>query len=184
MKLIKKALGASAAFAIVALSSPPARAEKTFHIVSPGLLWGVTKQLNDAPAWGALGGELTYSYVFKTRNLFMGLGAFGQAQTVGFHHFRAAAGPQMTFTLAGLEVGPYIETAKDTYATTVGVHASPFFTLGVFSVAFRAAIPLTTTTEGTRYGVDLGAIFTLKLPFAPGEELGHLPIVWMITADP
>lgn len=147
--------------------------------MSPGFLWGVSKQLNDEPAWGALGGELTYAYIFKVKDNFVGLGAFGQASSVGFHHMRFAVGPQFTYAVAGLELGPYIETRKDAYATTIGLQASPFLTLGVISAAFRAGIPLTTTSEGNKYGVDLGAVFTIKLPFAPGEPLGYVPIAWM-----
>jgi hypothetical protein len=173
-----KGLTASAALAVLASSSPAAGADKTFHIISPGFLWGVTKQLNDAPAWAALGGELTYAYI-EHHGDFVGFGAFAQVQSVGFHHLRAAVGPQVTYAVFGLELGPYIETAKDRYATTIGLQASPFITVGVLSAAFRAGIPLAATTEGTRYGVDLGAVFTLKLPFAPSEELGHLPIFWM-----
>jgi hypothetical protein len=184
MNLFRKALGVSVAFAAIALSPREARADKTFHIISPGFLWGVTKQLNDAPTWGALGGELTYTYIFEHRGNFIGAGAFCQVQTVGFHHLRAAVGPQIAFWFAGLELGPYIETAKDTYATTFGLHASPFVTLGVFSVAFRAGIPIAPASGENRYGVDLGAVFTLKLPFAPGEEVGYIPILWFFAARP
>jgi hypothetical protein len=184
MKRFGKALWVSVAFAAIALSSREARADKKFHIISPGFLWGVTKQLNDAPTWAALGGELTYTYIFERGGNLIGAGAFGQVQTVGFHHLRAAVGPQLTFWVAGLELGPYIETAKDTYATTYGLHASPFITAGVFSVAFRAGIPLAPASNENRYGVDLGAVFTLKLPFAPGEEAGHLPIAWFFAVRP
>jgi hypothetical protein len=163
----------------IALLSPSASADESHHILSPGFLWGVSKQLNDAPAWGALGGELVYAYVWKPEETFVGIGAFTQVQTVGFHHLRAAVGPQVTYSYFGLELGPYVETGKDIYATTVGLQASPFVTVGVLSAAFRAGIPLATTSEGTRYGVDLGAVFTLKLPFSPSSKVGYIPIAWM-----
>jgi hypothetical protein len=183
MRRFQKLLGISAAFTAIALSAPDARADQKFHIISPGFLWGITKQLNDEPAWGALGAELTYAHIFEHNHRLVGVGAFAQVQTVGFHHLRGAVGPQATYSIFGVEVGPYIEAGKDTYGTTIGFQASPFITLGVFSAAFRAAIPLTTTSAGDRYGVDLGAVFTLKLPFAPSEPLGYLPIAWMALVE-
>jgi hypothetical protein len=184
-RLTKKTKGlvVSAAFAAIALSAPAARAEKRFHIISPGFLWGVTKQLNDAPAWGAVGGELTYAYLFYQGEQWAGVGAFAQAQTVGFHHLRAALGPQVTYAIGGLELGPYIEAGEDAYATTIGLHASPFVTVGLASAALRVGIPVATTSEGARYGVDLGVVFTLKLPFAPTERLGYLPIAWIVEVE-
>lgn len=178
MRSLKKALAAAVGFGLAALASPAARASDTYHVLSPGFLWSITKQINDEPAWGGIGGELTYSVLSGSGHRLAGFGAFAQVQTVGFHHMRAAVGPQFMYSVAGIELGPYIETAKDDYATTVGVQASPFVSVGVLSAAFRAGIPITTTSEGTRYGVDLGAVFTLKLPFAPGEELGYVPVAW------
>jgi hypothetical protein len=70
-----------------------------------------------------------------------------------------------------VEVGPYLEEGSGKRATSVGVHASPFVSLGFFSAALRIAVPLGTLTPGDPYGIDVGLVCAIKMPIPLDGQL-------------
>jgi len=139
------------------------------NFVSVGPIFGFTGHL-DTPVTGMLGVEL--SYVRYPASAFrFGIGGFAQAQTVGFAHGRFAFGPQFNFMMFGAEIGAFLEEGIDKRATTVGLHASPFVSLGFFSAALRIAVPIGTLTEGQPHGIDLGLVGAIKLPIPLDGQL-------------
>lgn len=145
---------------VVVIPREPKQQAKNF--VSAGPIFGFTTHL-DSDVTGILGLELSYvRYPYAAFGF--GMGAFAQAQTVGFNHARYAFGPQFNFMMFGAEVGAYLEEGSGKRAMTVGVHASPFVSLGFFSAALRLAVPIGTLTEGEPYGIDLGLVCAIKIP--------------------
>jgi len=163
----RAALAASAAL-IAALVAREAAADEgsagqSHHFLAPGVLAGFTGHL-DAPALGALGIEVAYTY-YPMKPYTLGVGAFAQAQSVGLQHLRAALGAQVNFAFGGVELGAAIEQGKDGKATTFGVQLAPFVSIGWVSAAFRIGLPVAALVDGAdRYAVDLGLITTVKIP--------------------
>ena len=71
----------------------------------------------------------------------------------------------------GAEVGAYLEEGTSNRAMTVGIHASPFVSLGFFSAALRLAVPIGTLNSGQPYGIDLGLVCALKVPIPLDGQL-------------
>jgi len=94
-----------------------------------------------------------------------GVGAFAQVESVGFDHVRAATGAQGSFLFFGGELGFFIEGASKVRATTVGIQASPFVSIGFFSIGFRMGFPLAAVSSGPKYATNLGLSLALKWPF-------------------
>lgn len=132
------------------------------HYISPGVLAGASGHL-DSPVFGALGVDATYVYYPGTPFLF-GVGAFLQAQSVGFDHFRAALGPQFNLWIFGAEIGPYVELGAADKATTFGIQVTPFVSAGFASVGLQLGLPLAQLSSGDKYDVDIGFIATVKVP--------------------
>jgi hypothetical protein len=139
------------------------------NFVSVGPLFGFTGHL-DTPVSGILGFEISYVR-YPTTAFNFGIGGFAQAQTVGFDHGRFAFGPQFNFMMFGTELGAYLEESVGERATTVGLHASPFVSLGFFSAALRIGIPLGTVSEGKPYDIDLGLVCAIKMPIPLDGQL-------------
>lgn len=158
----------SSAKPVVVLPRESSR-QQAKNFVSIGPIFGFTGHL-DTPVTGILGAELSYVR-YPGAAFRFGIGGFAQAQTVGFTHARFAFGPQFNFMMFGAEVGAYLEEGAGKYATTVGVHASPFVSLGFFSAAFRLAVPLGTLTEGDSYDIDLGLVCAIKMPIPLDGQL-------------
>jgi len=139
-------------------------AQQAKNFVSVGPIFGFTSHIDiESQTTGILGLELSYvRYPYSAFRF--GMGGFAQAQTVGFNHARYAFGPQFNFMMFGAEVGAFLEEGSGKRAMTVGVHASPFVSLGFFSAALRIAVPIGTLTEGEPYGIDLGLVFAIKMP--------------------
>jgi hypothetical protein len=147
--------------------STPKQQAKSFIGVGP--IFGFTKHIG-APVQGVLGLELSYvRYPYASYGF--GIGGFVQAQTVGFDHGRFAFGPQFNFMMFGAEVGAYVEEASGNRAMTVGLHASPFVSIGFFSAALRIAVPIGTLNAGDPYGIDLGLVCAAKLPIPLDGQL-------------
>lgn len=145
----------------------PKQQAKNFIGVGP--IFGFSKHIG-APVTGVLGIELSYvRYPYAAYGF--GIGGFAQAQTVGFDHGRFAFGSQFNFMMFGAEVGAYLEEGSGNRAMTVGLHASPFVSVGFFSAAMRIAVPLGTLTAGDPYGIDLGLVFAAKLPIPLDGQL-------------
>ncbi|HRI67788.1 MAG TPA: hypothetical protein PK156_26305 [Polyangium sp.] len=139
------------------------------NFVSVGPIFGFTSHI-DSEVTGALGLELSYvRYPYAAFGF--GMGGFVQAQTVGLNHARYAFGPQFNFMMFGAEVGAYVEEGTGARAMTVGVHASPFVSLGFFSAALRLAVPIGTLNAGQPYGIDLGLVCALKVPIPLDGQL-------------
>lgn len=139
------------------------------NFIGVGPIFGFTKHIG-APVTGVLGIELSYvRYPYAAYGF--GIGGFAQAQTVGFDHGRFAFGSQFNFMMFGAEVGAYLEEGHGNRAMTVGLHASPFVSIGFFSAAMRIAVPLGTLTAGDPYGIDLGLVFAAKLPIPLDGQL-------------
>jgi hypothetical protein len=132
------------------------------HYISPGILAGATGHL-DSPVFGALGLDATYTFYPDTPFLF-GVGAFLQAQSVGFDHFRAALGPQFNLWIFGAELGAYVELGQEEKATTFGLQVAPFVSAGFVSVALQLGLPVAQLSSGEKYDVDVGFIATVKVP--------------------
>ncbi|MDI1450477.1 hypothetical protein [Polyangium sp. 6x1] len=139
------------------------------NFVGLGPLFGITGHTDDAVA-GALGFELSYVR-YPVEAFAFGLGAFAQAQSVGFTHGRWAFGPQINFMMFGAEIGAYLEEGYGKRATTIGLHASPFVSIGFFSAALRIGVPVSAFSEGTPYGLDLGLICAIKAPIPLDGQL-------------
>ncbi|UQA58464.1 hypothetical protein [Polyangium aurulentum] len=178
--LFAAAAGASAAepapapapAATPTLAAPTVAPRQARNFVGVGPIFGITGH-TDMPIAGVLGVELSYVH-YPTQAFIFGLGGFAQAQTVGFSHGRWAIGPQINFMMFGAEIGAYVEEASGARATTLGLHASPFVSLGFFSAAFRLAVPVGTMSEGEPYALDLGLVCAIKLPLALDGELFHM----------
>ncbi|MDI1433406.1 hypothetical protein [Polyangium sorediatum] len=139
------------------------------NFVGLGPLFGITGH-TDGTISGALGFELSYVR-YPVEAFAFGLGAFAQAQSVGFTHGRWAFGPQINFMMFGAELGAYLEEGYGNRATTIGLHASPFVSIGFFSAAFRIGVPVSAFSEGTPYGLDLGLICAIKAPIPLDGQL-------------
>jgi hypothetical protein len=157
-------------------AAPAPRAEvsprQARNFVGVGPLFGITGH-TDTPIAGILGVELSYVH-YPTQAFIFGVGGFAQAQTVGFSHGRWALGPQINFMMFGAEIGAYVEEGVGPRATTLGLHASPFVSLGFFSAALRIAVPVGTMSEGDPYALDLGLVCAIKFPLALDGELFHM----------
>ena len=134
------------------------------NFVSVGPIFGFTSHVDfESQTTGILGLELSYvRYPYSAFRF--GMGGFAQAQTVGFNHARYALGTQFNFMMFGAEVGAFLEEGSGKRAMTVGVHASPFVSLGFFSAALRLAVPIGTLTPGEPYDIDVGLVCAIKLP--------------------
>ena len=139
------------------------------NFVGVGPIFGLTGHV-DSPVAGVLGVELSYVR-YPVGAFGFGLGAFAQAQSVGLTHGRWAVGPQINFMMFGAELGAFIEEGHGGRATTIGLHASPFVSIGFFSAALRIGIPVGTLAEGTPYGLDLGLICAIKAPIPLDGQL-------------
>ncbi len=150
---------------------PPTRSSlrQAKNFVGIGPLFGLTGHVDGAPT-GALGFELSYVR-YPVESFAFGLGAFAQAQSVGFTHGRWAVGPQINFMMFGAEIGAFLEEGYGKRATTLGLHASPFVSIGFFSAALRIGIPVSAFSEGTPYGLDLGLICAIKAPIPLDGQL-------------
>jgi hypothetical protein len=147
---------------VVVLPRESAAKQQAKNFVSVGPIFGFTSHL-ESEVTGILGVELSYvRYPYAAFGF--GVGGFAQAQTVGFNHARYAFGPQFNFMMFGAEVGAFLEEGSGNRAMTVGVHASPFVSLGFFSAALRIAVPIGTLTAGDPYGIDVGLVCAIKLP--------------------
>lgn len=148
----------------------PTQQAKNF--VSAGPIMGFTTHV-DSDVTGILGFELSYvRYPYAAFGF--GIGGFAQAQTVGFQHARYAFGPQFNFMMFGAEIGAFLEEGNANRAMTVGLHASPFVSIGFFSAALRLAVPLGTLTEGQPYGIDVGLVCAIKMPIPLDGQLFSL----------
>lgn len=149
--------------------SESAGKQQAKNFVSVGPIFGFTSHI-ESQVTGILGVELSYvRYPYAAFGF--GMGAFAQAQTVGFTHARYAFGPQFNFMMFGAEVGAFLEEGKGHQAMTVGVHASPFVSLGFFSAALRLAVPIGTLTAGQPYGIDVGLVCAIKVPIPLDGQL-------------
>jgi hypothetical protein len=162
----------AAAAAAAAAATPTVAPRQARNFVGVGPIFGITGH-TDMPIAGVLGVELSYVH-YPTHAFIFGVGGFAQAQSVGFAHGRWALGPQINFMMFGAEFGAYVEEGSNTRATTLGLHASPFVSLGFFSAAFRLAVPVGTMSEGQPYAIDLGLVCAIKLPLALDGELFHM----------
>jgi len=153
-------------------AAPTVAPRQARNFVGVGPIFGITGH-TDMPIAGVLGVELSYVH-YPTQAFIFGVGGFAQAQTVGFSHGRWALGPQINFMMFGAEIGAYVEEGSGSRATTLGLHASPFVSLGFFSAAFRLAVPVGTMSEGQPYALDLGLVCAIKLPLALDGELFHM----------
>lgn len=140
------------------------------NFVGLGPLFGITGHTDETTISGALGFELSYVR-YPVEAFGFGLGAFAQAQSVGFTHGRWAFGPQINFMMFGAELGAYLEEGYGNRATTIGLHASPFVSIGFFSAALRIGVPVSAFSEGTPYGLDLGLICAIKAPIPLDGQL-------------
>jgi hypothetical protein len=157
---------------VVILPRESAKKQQAKNFVGIGPIFGFTTHV-DSQVTGMLGLELSYvRYPYAAFGF--GMGGFVQGQTVGFDHARFAFGPQFNFTMFGVEVGAYLEEGSGKRATTVGVHASPFVSLGFLSAALRIAVPLGTLTEGDPYGIDVGLVCAVKIPIPLDGQLFSL----------
>jgi hypothetical protein len=154
-------LSASAAL-LLAAREASAEGGQAHHFIAPGILGGATGHV-DSPVFGQLGIDVTYTY-YPARPLTLGVGAFLQAQSVGFEHFRAALGGQFNFWIFGTELGAYIELGSKDKATTFGIQLTPFVSVGFASVGLQLGLPVAQLTAGEKYAVDVGFIGTLKVP--------------------
>ncbi|MDC3987733.1 hypothetical protein [Polyangium jinanense] len=159
------------AFALTPEPSSPSRGNlrQAKNFVGLGPLFGITGHTDDTIS-GALGFELSYVR-YPVEAFGFGLGAFAQAQSVGFTHGRWAFGPQINFMMFGAEIGAYLEEGYGNRATTIGLHASPFVSIGFFSAALRIGVPVSAFSEGTPYGLDLGLICAIKAPIPLDGQL-------------
>ncbi len=162
----------SSAKPVVVLPRESTTKQQAKNFVSVGPILGFTSHMDavNAPINGVLGVEISYVR-FPYSAFRFGMGGFAQAQTVGFDHARYAFGPQFNFMMFGAEVGAFIEEGNAARAMTVGVHASPFVSLGFFSAALRLAVPIGTLSEGTPYGIDVGLVCAIKLPIPLDGQL-------------
>jgi hypothetical protein len=147
----------------------PAAANQAQDFINVGALFGFTSDL-DGAFYSALGAEGTFTH-YTDRSLTWGLGAFTQVQAVDLDHVRVALGPQVNFMVFGLELGPYVEQGAGSFATTVGLQASPFVSFAYASAAMRIGVPLGAVSSGDRYPLDLGLMVTLKWVFPIGGKL-------------
>ena len=105
------------------------------------------------------------------------LGAFLQGQALGWlndldldrkWHPRFAAGFEGGYQFVGMEAGFAIRggfpDGTKRYATTLLAHAAPVLTMGMASMTFPIGFPLATMGEGTRFPLEFGGTFVLKLP--------------------
>lgn len=155
---------------VVPREASPKQQAKNFVGIGPIL--GFTSHMDtvNSPINGVLGVELSYvRYPYSAFRF--GMGGFAQAQTVGFDHARYAFGPQFNFMMFGAELGAFIEEGNASRAMTVGVHASPFVSLGFFSAALRLAVPVGTLSAGTPYGIDVGLVCAIKIPIPLDGQL-------------
>jgi len=153
-------------------STPPRRTQdlrQAKSFVGLGPLFGLTGHVDTAVA-GVLGFELSYVR-YPVEAFGFGLGAFAQAQSVGLSHGRWALGPQFNFMMFGAELGAFVEEGQGARATTIGLHASPFVSMGFFSAALRIGVPVSALSEGTPYGLDLGLVCAIKAPIPLDGQL-------------
>jgi hypothetical protein len=157
---------------LFALAPSVARADAAKHFLSPGLYGGFLGHV-DENIQGVLGAELDYTY-YPDDTYALGIGAFTQVHTVGFDHIRIAFGPQVNYTLGGLEAGLFIEEGSPDRSTTLGAHISPFVSVGFISLGLRIGVPLHAVDGDRTYAVDVGLSATLKWP-APldGDYIGN-----------
>lgn len=156
---------AAAGPAFVAFVAAPTRAEARTarHFVTAGLLTGFASKLGSGIE-GTLGGELDYTF-YPWKPYDFGVGGFAQVHTVAFDHVRAAAGPQINYTLGGAELGLFVEQGGASYGTSLGAQITPFVSVGIVSLGFRVGIPFYALGSSPRYPVDLGLSATLKCPY-------------------
>jgi hypothetical protein len=169
-------LAAVLACACVLVAPAAASAEQTSgqrqakNFVGLGPLFGLTGHVDMQPLFGVLGFEISYTR-YPVEAFGFGLGAFAQVQSVGFSHARWAIGPQINFMMFGAELGAFIEEGAYGRATTIGLHASPFVSIGFFSAAFRIGVPVNALSEGTPYGLDIGLVCAIKAPIPLDGQL-------------
>ncbi len=154
---------------VVVLPRATVAKQQAKNFIGIGPILGFTSHV-ESPTTTMLGLELSYvRYPYAAFGF--GMGGFVQGQTVGFDHARFALGPQFNFMMFGAEVGAFLEEGSGTRAMTVGVHASPFVSIGFCSIALRIAVPLGTLTPGDPYGIDLGLVAAIKLPIPLDGQL-------------
>ena len=139
------------------------------NFVGLGPLFGLTGHV-DTPVAGVLGFELSYVR-YPAEAFGFGLGMFAQAQSVALSHGRWAIGPQFNFMMFGAELGAFLEEGDFGKSTTIGLHASPFVSIGFFSAALRIGVPVGAFSEGTPYGMDFGLVCAIKAPIALDGQL-------------
>lgn len=139
------------------------------NFVGLGPLFGLTGH-TDTPLAGVLGFEISYVR-YPAEAFGFGLGMFAQAQSVALSHGRWAIGPQINFMMFGAELGAYLEEGDFGKSTTIGLHASPFVSMGFFSAALRIGVPVGSFSEGTPYGLDFGLVCAIKAPIALDGQL-------------
>lgn len=146
--------------ALLLLARGASADKQATNFLAPGALITYTGHV-DQPALGGIGGEVTFMR-YPWTPYYGGLGAFAQLQSVGLDHARGAIGAQASIFFFGGELGAFIEEASKDRATTIGIQATPFLSIGFFSIGFRMGIPLMTLSKGPIYAVDLGMALTLK----------------------
>ncbi|MBL8717742.1 MAG: hypothetical protein JNL79_17285 [Myxococcales bacterium] len=155
----------------VAFGVGEARAETPYVFVVPGYQYSAG---GNAPA-RAHGVDLTLHGFHP--DLPVGLGVFGQLQRVGGDHNRYAGGVQVTFAIAGVEVGyAHVDGGKGPAVTnevtgasttawsqTSGVQIAPFLSLGFFVFGLRWTLPVKQGPAPT-WGAERAWTFSVKLP--------------------
>lgn len=173
MRIFGRLLPAAIAGAAIALSPAVARADQSHHFFAPGVLFGFGAKIDD-DILGILGGEVDYTY-YPDEVYLLGIGAYGQAYTVGFDHVRFSFGPQVNFAIGGLEAGISIEQEDKKHSTTVGAQLTPFVSIGLLSLGCKIGVPFYAAGPNKGYAVDVGMNITLKWPFPlNGDYIGRL----------
>ena len=112
---------------------------------------------------GGVGGELSL-HGWLDHNPLLGLGVFGQWQSINSEHYRVCAGAQATLLWMGVELGVAREYGGTSLATT-SVHVSPFISVGLVGVGLRIGVPLVPPPfTQNAHGFEMGLTLTVKLP--------------------
>jgi len=128
--------------------------------LSTGLLVSASKRPGEVTP--GIGAELSiHGYPSKG----LGVGVFGQWQSMELEHHRFASGMQFSYSLAGFELGAAHERGTGERAATTLLHVAPYASIGVATLALRFGIPLHTADNGLPgYGYDVGLTLALKVP--------------------
>lgn len=128
------------------------------NVVSVGYLR--TSVFGDA-AVSSHGIEATYMHYPVAKDLFAYC-ALAQLETYG-GAFRWALGGQLAFGFVGVELALARRGSDASHGATLGIHAAPYLSLGIFHVALRVVSPI---AGESRYPTEVGLSLGIKVPVA------------------